>query len=327
MHREEINSSLNQLYKSLKTSKQAVHTMLNLRKKHRDEIAQLARYIEDIRADHPTMGLRDMYYKIMPDFMGRDKFELFCQESGYSFKHKRNACKTTDSSGVKRFPNLIEGLTIVVANQVWQSDITYIEIGGRFYYLTFIIDSYTRRIVGHSVSRRLLTEHTTLPALKMALKIRKGQDLRGLIFHSDGGGQYYAQAFLKITQKLGIVNSMCKHAYENGKAERINGVIKNNYLMHWEINNFEQLIRKVDRAVLMYNHEKPHIKLDRNSPIEFENKLLYLQCQPTTSTLKAELPEHLKSEAIVNIELLKMTTIKIKKSQNLGSENTISKSL
>jgi putative transposase len=299
--------------------------MLNLRQKQRDESAQLARYIEDIRADHPTMGLRDMYYKIMPDFMGRDKFELFCQESGYSFKHKRNACKTTDSSGVKRFPNLIESLKIDRVNQVWQSDITYIEVGGRFYYLTFILDSYSRRIVGYSVSRRLLTEHTTLPALKMALKTRKGQDIKGLIFHSDGGGQYYAQEFLKTTQKAGIVNSMCKHAYENGKAERINGVIKNNYLRHWQIKSFEQLTQKVDHAVLMYNQQKPHIKLDRNSPIEFENKLLHLQSQRAMSTLESESNECFKSETIRNVKLLKMTTKQIKYSQNLMCKNIISK--
>ncbi|MDA3910124.1 MAG: IS3 family transposase [Bacteroidales bacterium] len=316
---------MNQLYYSIGISKQAVHVMLNLRQKQRDESAQLARYIEDIRADHPTMGLRDMYYKIMPDFMGRDKFELFCQESGYSFKHKRNACKTTDSSGVKRFPNLIESLKIDRVNQVWQSDITYIEVGGRFYYLTFILDSYSRRIVGYSVSRRLLTEHTTLPALKMALKTRKGQDIKGLIFHSDGGGQYYAQEFLKTTQKAGIVNSMCKHAYENGKAERINGVIKNNYLRHWQIKSFEQLTQKVDHAVLMYNQQKPHIKLDRNSPIEFENKLLHLQSQRAMSTLESESNECFKSETIRNVKLLKMTTKQIKYSQNLMCKNIISK--
>jgi len=275
------------LYRAINISKQAVHKMLNLKQKQQDESEQLKRFIDDIREDHPTMGLRDLYFKIMPDFMGRDKFEEFCKKSGYMIKNKSRYCKTTDSSGVKRFPNYIMDLKIERLNQVWQSDITYYEVGGKFYYITFIIDSYSRRILGYSVSKRLLTEHTTLPALKMALKTRQDVDLRGLIFHSDGGGQYYAHDFLEITKKKEIINSMCKNAYENGKAERLNGIIKNNYLRHRYINSLEKLLIEVDRAVLLYNHEKPHIELTRKSPIQFENNLLSLNRQETAKMTKS----------------------------------------
>jgi putative transposase len=275
--------SLNHLYKVIGISKQGVHKMLNLKQRCNDEFEQLSRYIEDIRADHPTMGLRDMYFKIKPDFIGRDKFENFCKSIGVMQKQKRNKCKTTDSSGVKRFPNLINNLELEKINQVWQSDITYYEIGCKFYYLTFILDSYSRRIIGYSVSNRLSTEYTTLPALKMAINTRKNYNLKGLIFHSDGGGQYYAKEFLKITSKSGILNSMCKNAYENGKAERINGIIKNNYLIHKHINSFEKLLKEVDHAIQMYNQEKPHIRLNRKSPIQFENNLLILNRQETTT--------------------------------------------
>lgn len=275
--------------------------MLNLNQKRRDEFAQLDRFIDDIRSDHPTMGLRDMYFKINPDFMGRDKFENYCKQSGYMINRKPKHCITTDSSGVKRFPNLISDLEITRLNQVWQSDITYYEVCEKFYYITFIIDSYSRRILGFSVSTRLLTSHTTLPALEMAIRNRLGFDLRGLIFHSDGGGQYYAKEFLEITNDLGIVNSMCKNAYENGKAERINGVIKNNYLRHKVINSFEKLTEEVDRAVHLYNNDKPHIELKRKSPIQFENNLLPLEWQENakmTKSFDAKINESLFYEGI-----------------------------
>ncbi len=261
--------------------------MLNLRQKQKDEGEQLKRFIEDIRNDHPTMGLRDMYYKIKPDFMGRDKFEEFCKITGYMIKNKKQHCKTTDSSGVKRFTNLIKDIEITRINQVWQSDITYYEFADNFYYLTFIIDAYSRRILGYSVSKKLLTKNTTLPALKMAIKTRKDHSLDGLIFHSDGGGQYYAKEFLEVTSDARIINSMCKNAYENGKAERVNGIIKNNYLKHRFINSFEKLVKEVDRSIQLYNHDKPHIELKRKSPIQFENNLLYLNWQETAKMTKS----------------------------------------
>lgn len=111
---------------------------------------------------------------------------------------------------------------------------------------------------------------TTLPALKMAVRTRQGAVLTGTIFHSDGGGQYYDSDFLDHTQELKLYNSMCEYAWENGKAERINGVIKNNYLIHRDISTFKDLQREVDRAVYLYNHEKPHIALNRLSPINYE---------------------------------------------------------
>ncbi len=313
--------SLNQLYNVIGISKQGVHKMLNLNQKRKDEFAQIVRFIEDIREDHPTMGLRDMYFKILPDFMGRDRFEEYCKHAGFMIKRKSKHCKTTDSSGVKRFPNLIKELVLSRLNQVWQSDITYYEIDDKFYYLTFILDSYSRRIVGYSVSKRLLTDYTTLPALKMALKTRKYCNLENLIFHSDGGGQYYAKEFLEITSKHSIINSMCKNAYENGKAERINGVIKNNYLKHKNIDSFEKLVKEVDHAVQMYNYEKPHIKLKRKSPIQFENNLLSLNRQETARMTKSFDAKTRKTLFFEGIEPSKKQGKKTARNQNVFVAN------
>lgn len=248
--------------------------MLDRYNRMREIESSLLILISEIRADHPTISMRSMYYMLRPEGIGRDLFELFCKNNSLQSRQQRNWRRTTDSSGVIRFDNLLIGLTITKINQVWQSDITYFMIKENVYYITFIIDAYTRMIVGHQVSKRLLTEHTSLPALERAIKNRKSQILEGLIFHSDGGGQYYDKEFLGLTRQYKIVNSMCEYAWENGKAERINGIIKNNYLIHWAIKSYEDLVKGVDRAVQLYNEKKPHIKLNRQTPKEFETNIL-----------------------------------------------------
>lgn len=244
-----------------------------------DHTQQILYLVHQVRMAHPTMGLRDMYYRLQPDFIGRDRFEMLCKECGFAKEQYRNLRRTTDSSGVIRFPNLLKDVTIVRLNQFWQSDITYYELGSQFCYLTFMQDSYSRLIIGHEVSRLMYTKDTTIPTLLHALKRRKGADLKGLILHSDGGGQYYAKAFLALTKQFNIQNSMCEYAWENGMAERLNGVIKNNYLKHRNIKTFSDLKREVDRSVELYNYEKPHKALNKKTPIEFEKEWINLQQQ------------------------------------------------
>ena len=288
---------MNRLYQTLGISKQSFHQKMNRVYKLHSEQQQLLLLIHQIRQDHPTMGVRDMYYKLIPLLIGRDAFEVFCREEGLMSKRTRNWRQTTDSSGVIRFDNLLKGLHLTSINQAWQSDITYFEVHGKFYYITFILDSFSRRILGYSVSKRLTTEQTTLPALRMAIGLRTKENttFKGVVFHSDGGGQYYAKEFLMLTQKENIINSMCEYPWENGKVERLNGVIKNNYLIHRDINNYEELINEVDRTVLLYNKEKPHIELDRKSPDVFEK--IYLCCgqqsdrDKSTTELKTQNPK------------------------------------
>jgi transposase InsO family protein len=224
-----------------------------------------------VRKDHPGMGLRDLYHMIQPTRIGRDRFEQYFMQMGYGVVIKRSFRRTTDSSRVIRFPNLIEDKKLTSINQVWVSDITYYRIKEKFYYLTFIMDLYSRLIVGHSCSQTLLTAHTTIVATRAALKRRGSKKLPGLIIHSDGGGQYYSQEFRKLTKDAEMVNSMGKAVYENPHAERVNGIIKNNYIRHYAPQDFQQLERMTNKAVRMYNYEKPHKALDKLSPVQFEN--------------------------------------------------------
>ncbi len=270
---------MNTFYKCIDYSKQSVHQLLDKLMKQNETIGFLTKIIADIRKDHPTLSCRAMYYKISPRNMGRDKFERFCYESGFMIDHKINYIRTTNSLGVIRFDNLLEGLILTNINQAFSSDITFFEIEGIFYYITFVIDCFSRRILGHKASKSLTTEQTTLPALRNAIVARRDKLDKYIIFHSDGGGQYYDKEFIKLTEKYHFRNSMCEMAYENGKAERVNGIIKNNYLKHYQINSFEELIKKLDRAVYLYNNERPHKSLKYQTPIYFEKELLYLNQQ------------------------------------------------
>jgi len=256
------------------TSKQAFHQMLKRSHFREEERQQLLPLINEIRHDHPRMSARDMYIKLRPSTMGRDQFERFCFDSGYRVKRLRNYRVTTNSQGVTRFPNMIKDIKLTGINQVFVSDITYYEIGNKFYYLTFIMDLYNREIVGWSASDNLRTECTTLPALHRLIRERGRLNLKGAIIHSDGGGQYYCKEFKILTKSLEMINSMTEeNVYENSHAERLNGVIKNNYLYLYGPKDLFSLRKQLDRAVLMYNTGKPHTALGKLTPKSFLNKI------------------------------------------------------
>jgi len=250
-------------------SKQNFHQRMNHWLDQKEEQAALIPLIREIREDHPNMSARVMYQKIRPQTMGRDKFEAFCFEHGFKVVCPKNYRKTTDSSGVEHFPNLIEGLEITGVNQVFVSDITYYEMNGRFYYLTLIMDVYNREIVGHSASDNLRTKSTSLPALQMVVNTIGPDPLKGAIFHSDGGGQYYAQEFLKLTSRLEMRNSMAEEVFENSHSERLNGIIKNDYLIGYGPQTLPELRRDLDRAAYHYNTGKPHGSLNGQTPAEY----------------------------------------------------------
>ena len=235
-----------------------------------EEEEQLLYMVEKVRKNHPRMSARAMYEMIQPQTIGRDKFERLCLENGYRVKKQKNYRVTTNSKGVVRFPNLIQDIEVTGVNQVFVSDITYYEMNGRFHYLTFIMDLYNREVVGSSVSDNLRTENTTIPALRQLIRTRGSQNLGNAIFHSDGGGQYYCKEFKAITKKLKMRNSMTHEGvYENAHAERLNGIIKNDYLYPYHPKNRKALKKDLEKAVWMYNNEKPHSSLNKLTPANY----------------------------------------------------------
>jgi putative transposase len=248
--------------------------MLKRRRYKLEEQEQLIPLINEIRRDHPRMSARDIYLKLQPSCMGRDQFERFCMDSGYRIKKLRNYRVTTNSLGVTRFPNMIKDLEVTRVNQVFVSDITYYDMGPDTCYLTFIMDLFNREIVGWSESDNLRTESTTLPALHRLIKERGRANLKGAIIHSDGGGQYYCKEFKSLTKELGMINSMTEEkVYENSHAERLNGVIKNNYLYPYGPTNMTSLKKLLDKAVFMYNTGKPHKALGKLTPKSFKDTI------------------------------------------------------
>lgn len=269
-----MTCSLEKLYKVTGISKQSFHGYLNRLLAHKSIQQQVLKLIADVRKDHPDMGLREMYFLIRPKGMGRDAFEALGKGQDLGVRIFKNFHRTTDSRGTKFFPNLIERQPAERPNHVWQSDITYYAIKGRFYYITLIQDAFSKCIVGHCASSSLETEHTTLPSLKMAFRKRKTLGLEGLILHSDGGGQYYDKEFINLTSNHGVLNSMGKSCYENAMAESLNGVVKNKYLRYRDIGNLPDLKLELDRTVALYNSSKPHSALGRMTPQLFEKNFL-----------------------------------------------------
>jgi len=261
---------MSNVFHVLNMKKQSFFQMLNRRERQLDEAEQVLMLVNEIRRDHPSMSVREIYFKLNVQGMGRDKFEQFCFDHGYRVKKQKNYRVTTDSRGVTRFSNLIKDIELTAVNQVLVSDITYYEMPGKFYYITLIMDLFSREVVGYGASKSLRTQDTTLPALKMAIRNCGRTALDGTIIHSDGGGQYYSKEFKKLTKKLGMNNSMTEDSvYENAHAERLNGTIKNSYLYGYAPETFEQLEKQLKRAVHMYNHGKPHMALNKMTPVQY----------------------------------------------------------
>lgn len=105
----------------------------------------------------------------------------------------------------------------------------------------------------------------------MLTRLRGSENLKHAIFHSDGGGQYYSNDFKRLTKELKMINSMAENVYENPHAERLNGVIKNNYLYPYGSTNFRSLKKSTKKAVWMYNNEKPHSALNGKTPVNYIN--------------------------------------------------------
>jgi putative transposase len=262
---------MNSLYRVIGVSKQSFHQQRFRQIGKAEKSRSLLPQIREIRKRHPHMSSRFMYKEILPAHLGRDRFEAYCFEKGFKVPIKRSFHRTTNSLGVTRFDNLLLTRQVTGVNQVWVSDITYYRIGEKFYYLTFILDLYSRFIVGHSTSKSLLTEDTTIPALKMALNLRN--TTKETIIHSDGGGQYYSKDWLALTKKGELRNSMCESVYENAHAERLNGIIKNDYLLPYGPESFDQLVEMSEKAIHNYNYTRPHRSINKLSPYQFETSL------------------------------------------------------
>lgn len=257
---------MNQLLKEIGISKQAVNQYVKRQMVFDRKVSDLLIEAQELRKEHPGCGVEKMYDILKPSFIGRDRFIEVFMQLGYRIKRKKNYMRTTYASN-RFYPNLIKGLNITSPSIVWQSDITYVRVGERFYYATFIIDVYTRKIVGYNVSDHMRASANML-ALRMALRNNKAPK----IHHSDRGSQYTSKEYTTLLNKNGSSISMGLIAQENAYAERINRTIKEEYLSYWTPTDIVDLKRMVKRAVINYNSKRTHKGLRKQSPNNFENK-------------------------------------------------------
>ncbi len=260
-----MNYSMNNLYKVIGISKQAVANYAKRQVVFDQKISQLVVEADQLRASHPGCGVEKMYDTLKPVFIGRDRFIESFMGLGYRVKRQKNYRRTTIAGSIY-YPNLIKGLQVSKPSTVWQSDITYIKVKDRYYYAVFIIDIYTKNIVGYSI-----TDHMRATANLTALKMALGMHKAPMIHHSDRGSQYTSKAYIKVLKVKGSKISMGLTAQDNAYAERINRTIKEEFLAYWKPQNFSQLKRDIKKAVAYYNNKRPHKNLNKMSPNQFEN--------------------------------------------------------
>lgn len=259
-------------------SKQAVHQARKRQELFDMELTDLVYQADLIRNEHPGCGVEKLYKTLKPQTMGRDKFCDIFMDLGYRVREIKNYTKTTIPAWFD-YPNLIEGMSVNHPYRVLQSDITYFDIDGTFYYLVFIIDVYTREILGYNVSDNLRAE-SNLKALKMALKKIPQSEYHKIIHHSDRGSQYGSKEYVELLKGNKIKISMGETAQDNAFAERVNGTIKNEYLKRWHIPDYKTLQIRTTKAVNHYNDTRLHLAFkNKLSPLQFKQTLLDLSNQ------------------------------------------------
>jgi len=228
--------------------------------------------VKQERKDQPRTGTRKLYEVLKPEFkhnnvkVGRDTLFDILRENEMLVKRKKSYCKTTNSfHRFHKYKNLIKELEITRPNQVWVADITYIRMTKGFCYLALITDVFSRKIVGYDISNSLELSGC-LRALQNALKTTK--PCKGLIHHSDRGIQYCSNQY---TQKLidkGIQISMTEenHCYENAIAERVNGILKDEFYLDQTFFNLKSAEVATKNAVNIYNNKRLHVSLQYKTP-------------------------------------------------------------
>lgn len=254
-----------------------------------------------LRKDHRVMGGRKLYEKLYPFLldhgikMGRDALFALLAANGLLVKKRRQLHVTTWSRHrFNRWPNIIRGLEIVRPNQLWVSDITYWKVNEEHLYVSLITDAYSHKVVGYHLADTLATIET-IQALKMALKGLPEQMAETLIHHSDRGIQYCSESYVKLLQDNSISISMTENGdpLENAVAERMNGILKEEYLKHDHPENKEQAKQLLDRAITLYNEQRPHFSIGLLTPNRVHNKHL--------STEKLWKNYYHKNSKIVNV--------------------------
>ncbi len=227
---------------------------------------------KEIRKKMPKCGGRKMHEilkdKLSKDLMvGRDELFNILGLHNMLIRQRKIRIRTTNSNHpYKRYTNLIKDFAPNAANQLWVSDITYIRTEEVFCYLSLITDAYSRKIVGWAIGDTLEAKHT-IKALRMALKQRKNKT-ESLIHHSDRGIQYCCESYIKILNSNNVKISMTESGdpRDNAIAERVNGILKNEWIKGRQYDNLESVKTYLKQIIKYYNNYRPHSSIDYLCP-------------------------------------------------------------
>ena len=232
-----------------------------------------------MRKHQTKLGTRKLYYELQPEIrqcgrgFGRDKFFDLLRLNDLLIKRKRKYAITTNSDHpFYKYKNELSEAKITAPDQAWVSDITYLSTRKGFVYLSLVTDLYSRKIIGWNVDVSLGVE-STLKAVEQAIK--QCPHPKGVIHHSDRGIQYCCYAYSNQLKAKGIRISMGEagNCYDNAVAERVNGILKNEYLLDGEFVDLAHALKATRQAIHLYNNHRPHWSLNLEKPAAVhENK-------------------------------------------------------
>ena len=237
------------------------------------EILSLVAYY---RQEMPVIGGLKLYVlvrSVLGDAMGmgRDKFLNLLHRHRLIIPPRKSHHTTNSDHVYFKYPNLVQNLSISYVNQVWVSDITYIyTTDDKFCYLHLVTDAYSRMIIGYALSDTLEAKYT-IQALQMAISIAGGGNLCGTTHHSDRGVQYCCFQYVEELNNHHIRISMTEDSdpTDNGIAERVNGIVKNEFIDPLPTpRNLQEALPLVEHAIHTYNHLRPHISLSMRTPAQ-----------------------------------------------------------
>jgi transposase InsO family protein len=225
-----------------------------------------------IRCKMPRIGTRKLYHLIKDELnvlhikIGRDVLFNFLRAEHLLIKPKRSYVKTTNSKHwMKKYPNLIKHIEVTKPEQLWVSDITYIQTEQGHNYLSLITDAYSKKIVGYELLDNLSADGP-LKVLESALRNREYK--HDLIHHSDRGLQYCSADYINKLNQNNLKVSMTENGdpYENAIAERINGILKYEFLIIDGFKNHLEALKVIKESIGIYNNERPHLSCEMLTP-------------------------------------------------------------
>jgi putative transposase len=235
----------------------------------------VARLVRQERQKQSRLGTRKLYHMLKPDLnkagvrMGRDRMFEELRKRGLLLEPVPAQYPQTTQSyhNLPVFRNMIKDLEVTAPNQVWVSDITYLRTRESFVYLALITDKFSRKIVGWHAGDTLEAVGCVRALERALADLPKGS---APIHHSDQGSQYCCHEYVNRLQQSGLQVSMTEadHCAENALAERMNGILKQEYGLGAKLPDKEIAYLAVQEGIDLYNTRRPHGALKYQVPAQ-----------------------------------------------------------